>query len=113
MFFHRLLSGSAPPGQASRFSTCDTIWVGAAIASETRDVDCSPSPATCFAETRARDFSRGALLAGLGQRWTAPWAPVQDFFRTPRSRPPAVGAVASVAACSRNCCASSGALPAD
>ena len=57
------------------------------------NVDCSPSPATCFADTRARDFSPGALLAGLGQRWTAAWTPVQDFFGTPRSRPPAVGAV--------------------
>ena len=57
------------------------------------NVDCSSSPNACFADARARDFSPGSLLAGLGHRWTEAWAPVQDFFGTRRSPAPAVGAV--------------------
>jgi len=57
------------------------------------NVDCSASPAQCFADARARDFSPGALLAGLGPRRLEPWAAVLDFFGTRRGALPSVGAV--------------------
>ena len=57
------------------------------------NVDCGPL--ACFVDGEGRDFSPapGGPLAAAGAVRVEPWVPALDYFGTPRSLPPTVGAV--------------------